>query len=57
MSFGREKEFDQNARECVRLAQRVRDPVLREKLMMQAREWMQAEMDEEDGADIGPSFD
>ena len=49
MSSGREKEFDQYARECVRLAEG-----LREKLLRQAREWMQAEMDEEDGADIEP---
>jgi hypothetical protein len=50
MSSGREKEFDQYARECVRLAEGVEDPDLREKLLRQAREWMQAEMDEEDGA-------
>jgi hypothetical protein len=50
MSSGREKEFDQYARECVRLAERVEDPELRENLLRQAREWMQAEMDEEDGA-------
>jgi hypothetical protein len=54
MSSGREKEFDQYARECVRLAEGVGDPDLREKLLRQAREWMQAEMDEEDGADIEP---
>jgi hypothetical protein len=55
MSSGREKEFDQYARECVRLADGVTDPDLREKLLRQAREWMQAEMDEEDGAEIIPS--
>jgi hypothetical protein len=33
----------------------VTDPDLREKLLRQAREWMQAEMDEEDGAEIIPS--
>jgi DNA primase len=54
MSSGREKEFDQYARECVRLAEGVDDSDLREKLLRQAREWMQAEMDEEDGADIEP---
>jgi hypothetical protein len=32
----------------------VEDPDLREKLLRQAREWTQAEMDEEDGADIEP---
>jgi hypothetical protein len=55
MSSGREKEFDQYARECVRLAERVEDRELRENLLRQAREWMQAEMDEEDGAAIAPS--
>ena len=55
MSSGREKEFDQYARECVRLAEGVEDPDLREKLLRQAREWMRAEMDEEDGAEIIPS--
>ena len=54
MSSGREKEFDQYARECVRLAEGSKTPELREKLLRQAREWMQAEMDEEDGADIEP---
>ena len=34
MSSGREKEFDQYARECVRLAEGVEDPELREKLLM-----------------------
>jgi hypothetical protein len=55
MSSGREKEFDQYARECVRLAKGVEDPDLREKLLRQAREWMQAEMDEEDGTVIASS--
>jgi len=55
MSSGREKEFDQYARECVRLAEGVVGPDLREKLLRHAREWMQAEMDEEGGADIEPS--
>jgi hypothetical protein len=50
MSSGREKEFDEYARECVRLAEGVEDPNLREKLLRQAREWMQAQMDEEDRA-------
>ena len=45
MSSGRAKEFDQYARECVRLAEGAEDPDLREKLLRQAREWMQAEMD------------
>ena len=45
-----EKEFDEYARECVRLAEGVEDANLREKLLRQAREWMQAQMDEEDRA-------
>ena len=51
MSSGRERGFDQYARGCVRLAERVDDPDLREKLLRQTREWMQAEREEEDGAD------
>src|SRR4051812_36207038 len=43
MSSERAKEFDQYACECVRLADGVKDPDLREKLLRQAREWMQAE--------------
>jgi hypothetical protein len=39
----------------VRLAEGVVGPDLREKLLRHAREWMQAEMDEEGGADIEPS--
>jgi hypothetical protein len=54
---GREKKFDQYARECVRLAEGIEDPELREKLLRQAHEWMQAEMDEEDGAGIDLLFD
>jgi len=54
MSSGREKEFDEYARECVRLAAGGEDPDLRKKLLRQAREWMQAEMDEEDCAEIDP---
>ncbi len=35
------------ARDCVRLAHRVSDPVLRERLLQMAREWMAAAMHEE----------
>ena len=39
------KEFEEFARDCVRLAERAE---LREKLHNLAREWMHAEMDDED---------
>jgi hypothetical protein len=35
------------ARDCVRLAQFVNDPVIRERLLQMAREWMAALMHEE----------
>jgi hypothetical protein len=37
-----------HARDCVRLANGVNDPALRERLLQMAREWMAAAMDEED---------
>ena len=46
-----------NTRTSVRLAEGVEDPELRKRLLRQAREWMQAEMDEEDGAGIDPLSD
>jgi hypothetical protein len=42
------KEFDEFARDCVRLAERADTPELREKLLNLAREWMHAVMDDED---------
>ena len=42
------KEFEGYARDCVRLAGQADTPLLREKLLQMAREWMQAVMDEED---------
>jgi hypothetical protein len=42
------KEFESYARDCVKLAEHADTPELREKLLQQAREWMQAVMDEED---------
>ena len=39
------KEFEEFARDCVRLAERAE---LREKLLNLAREWMHAVMDDED---------
>ena len=37
-----------HARDCVRLANGVNDPALRERLLQMACEWMAAAMDEED---------
>lgn len=42
------KEFEEFARDCVRLAERADTPELREKLLSLAREWMHAVMDDED---------
>jgi hypothetical protein len=48
MSSGSAKEFEEFARDCVRLAERADTPELREKLLSLAREWMRAVIDEED---------
>jgi hypothetical protein len=45
---------DYFARECVKLAQQVEPPELREKLLTMAREWMQAVMAEEDATMVAP---
>jgi hypothetical protein len=50
MSTGTAKEFGDYARDCVKLAEQVASPELREKLLQQAREWMRAVMDDEDQA-------
>jgi hypothetical protein len=42
-----DKTMEDHARDCVRLACGVKDPVVREQLMQMAREWMAAAMDEE----------
>jgi hypothetical protein len=42
------KEFEGYARDCVRLAGQADTPLLREKLLQMAREWMRAVMEEED---------
>ena len=47
-SSGTAKDFEDYAWDCVRLAERVDSPELREKLLQQAREWMHAVIDEED---------
>ena len=41
-------DFQEFARDCVRLAEQADTPALREKLLGLAREWMQAVMDVED---------
>jgi hypothetical protein len=48
MSSQSAKEFEEFARDCVRLAERADTPELREKLLNLAREWMQAVMEDED---------
>ena len=50
MSSGTAKDFEDYARNCVRLAEQVPSPELREKLLQQAREWMHAVIDEEDAS-------
>jgi hypothetical protein len=42
-----DKKMEDYARDCVRLAQIVNDPVIRERLLQMAREWMAAVMHEE----------
>ena len=44
------KEFEEFARDCVRLAEQADTPALREKLLGLAREWMQAVLEVEDAA-------
>ena len=50
MSSGTAKEYEDFARECVRLANQADSPELREKLLNLAREWMHAVIDGEDVA-------
>ena len=50
MSSGTAKDFEDYARDCVRLAKQMDSPELREKLLQQAREWMHAVIDEEDAS-------
>jgi hypothetical protein len=50
MSSGTAQDFEDYARDCVRLAEQVASPELREKLLQQAREWMHALIDEEDAS-------
>jgi hypothetical protein len=44
MSSGSAKEFEEFARDCVRLAEQADTPELREKLLNLAREWMRSVM-------------
>jgi hypothetical protein len=48
MSARLAKEFEEFARDCVRLAEQADTPELREKLLNLAREWMRAVMHDED---------
>jgi hypothetical protein len=41
------KEFEEYARDCVRLAQQADTPELRDQLLAMAREWMEALMSED----------
>jgi hypothetical protein len=54
MSSGSAKEFEAFARDCVQLAAQADTPVLREKLLSMARDWMRAAMEEDEAA---PSTD
>jgi hypothetical protein len=52
MSSG--SEFEEFARDCVRLARQANSPELRERLFDIAREWMRAAMDGEDAQKTTP---
>jgi hypothetical protein len=52
MSSG--SEFEEFARDCVKLARQANSPELREKLFDIAREWMLAAMDGEDARSSAP---
>jgi hypothetical protein len=53
MSSAKGNEFEDYARECTRLATQADTPELREQLLIMAREWMRAVMDEEDRKQTG----
>jgi hypothetical protein len=48
MASGSANEFEEFARDCVRLAEHADTPELRAKLLALAREWMRAVMTDED---------
>jgi hypothetical protein len=50
-------EFEEFARDCVRLARQANSPELREKLFDIARAWMRAAMDGEEAARSRPPPD
>jgi hypothetical protein len=50
MSSGSATEFEEFARDCVRLAGQAESPELREKLLNLAREWMHAIIEKEDSS-------
>jgi hypothetical protein len=45
------KDFEEYARDCVRLAQQADSPELRDQLLAMAREWMEAFMTEDAAAE------
>lgn len=45
------KDFEEYARDCVRLAQQADSPELRDQLLAMAREWMAAFMTEDAAAE------
>ena len=49
---GSASEFEEFARDCVRLAEQADTPELRERQLNLAREWMHAVMDAEDARGI-----
>ena len=50
------KDFEDYARDCVRLAEQMDSPELRGELLQQAREWMHAVIDEEDASGATDKF-
>ena len=52
MSSGTAKDFEDYARDCVRLAEQVDSPELREKLLQQAREWIHHLVVQEDASSM-----
>jgi hypothetical protein len=51
------KEFEDYARDCVRLAQQADTPELRNQLLVMAREWMEALMAENAAGEPTPSLE
>ena len=55
MPYGSARDFEEFARDCVRLGEQADTQELREKLLNLAREWMRAIIEEEDTAISGVS--